>query len=127
MFDEKINRASSQNMGNLPMCGKCHLKLGHTKKSFTFSPCKSAFSCGQLSKHADAKAQRVSIDQDIGHLRIKLTKAQKHVEDAGRAAERLSNSASKRIEYVAITDMPARYVNHGLRNWSLLNKDVATP
>ena len=126
MFDEKIHRASSQNMGNLSMCGKCHLKLGHTKKSCTFSPCKSAFSCGQLSKHADAKAQRVSIDKDIGRLRVKLTKAQKDVEDAGRAAERLNNSASKRIEDVVITEMPDRYVTNGLRNWSLLNRDVAT-
>jgi predicted transcriptional regulator len=44
----------------------------------------------------------------------------------GRAAERLSNSASKRIEDVVITEMPDRYVTNGLQNWSLINRDVAT-
>ena len=45
---EKLNMASQQNMGNKATCGNCHLKLGHTKKSCDFSPCRSAYSCGYI-------------------------------------------------------------------------------
>ena len=45
-FDGRIGRASTQNEGSLSTCGNCHLKLGHTKRICTFSPCRSAFSCG---------------------------------------------------------------------------------
>ena len=125
-FDEKIRRASMQNEGVLSTCGNCHLKLGHTKKICTFSPCKSAFSCGILSKHANEKAQRTAIEKDITRARVKLSKAQKEVNDASQAADKLTHSVSKRIEDIIIAERPDRYVSFGLRNWALLNKDVAT-
>ena len=125
-FDEKIRRASSQNAGGLSSCGNCHLKMGHTKKICTFSPCKFAFSCGNLSKHSSEKAERTAIEREIGRLRIKLNKGQKDIDDAKKAAEKLNNSVSKRIEEIAIHEMPDRYLSSGLRNWALLNRDVAT-
>ena len=129
-FDEKIHRASSQNGGGLSSCGNCHLKMGHTKghtkKICTFSPCKSAFSSGNLSKHSNEKAERTAIERDIGRLRMKLNKGQKDIDDAKRAAEKLKNSVSKRIEDIAIDELPDRYLSSGLRNWALLNRDVAT-
>ena len=73
-FDEKIRRASSQNAGVLSSCGNCHLKMGHTKKIYTFSPCKSAFSCGNLSKNSNEKAEKTAIERHIDRLRIKLNK-----------------------------------------------------
>ena len=100
--------------------------MGHTKKICTFSPCKSAFSCGNLSKHSNEKAERTAIERDIGRLRIKLNKGQKDIDDAKKAAEKLNNSVSKRIEEIAIHEMPDRYLSSGLRNWALLNRDVAT-
>ena len=121
-FDEKIRRASSQNAGGLSSCGNCHLKMGHTKKICTFSPCKSAFSCGNLSKHSNEKAERTAIERDIGRLRIKLNKGQKDIDDAKKAAEKLNNSVSKRIEEIAIHEMPDRYLSSGLQNWALLIK-----
>ena len=105
-FDAKISRASSQNMGTLSTCGNCHLKLGHTKKSCTFSPCKSAFSCGNLGKHSDEKSHRTALERETSSLRVKLSKARKDVDDANRAAEKFQNSVSKRIEDVVINEMP---------------------
>ena len=60
-FDDKIKRASEQNRGHLSACGNCHLKLGHTRKICTFSPCKSSFSCGILSKHSSEKLERSNL------------------------------------------------------------------
>ena len=99
---------------------------GHTKKICTFSPCKSAFSCGNLSKHSNEKTERTAIERDIGRLRIKLNKGQKDIDDAKKAAEKLNNSVSKRIEEIAIHEMPDRYLSSSLRNSALLNRDVAT-
>ena len=59
-------------------------------------------------------------------MRIKSNKGQKDIDDAKKAVEKLNNSVSKRIEEIAIHEMPDRYVSAGLRNWALLNRDVAT-
>ena len=71
------------------------------------------------------KAKRTAIEKDIFQLRTKMNKAQKDVDDAQRAADKLNNSLSKRIEDVVINEMPSRYMRSGLQNWALLNKDVA--
>ena len=67
---------------------------------------------GQLSKGILADAR----------LRIKLNKGQKDIDDAKKAAEKLNNSVSKRIEEIAIHEMPDRYLSSGLQNWALLIK-----
>ena len=125
-FDERIGRASTQNEGSLSTCGNCHLKLGHTKKICTFSPCRSAFSCSILSKHMNEKAERTAIERNVGRTRVRLNKAQKEMNDASQAAHKLTQSVSKRIEDIVIAERPDRYVSFGLRNWALLNRDVAT-
>ena len=53
-LESKIHFALQQNAeneksGNMTTCGKCHLKLGHTKKRCDYSPCKSAKLEGNLS------------------------------------------------------------------------------
>ena len=68
----------------------------------------------------------IYIERDIGRLRIKLNKGQKDIDDAKKAAEKLNNSVSKRIEEIAIHEMLDRYLSSGLQNWALLNRDVAT-
>ena len=88
--------------------------MGHTKKICTFSPCKSAFSCSNLSKHSNEKAERTAMERDIGQLHIKLNEGQKDIDDAKSAAEKLNNSVSKRIEDIAIQEMPDRYLSSGV-------------
>ena len=117
---------STQNEGILSTCGNCHLKLGPTKKICTFSPRRSAFSCGILSKHMNEKAERTAIERNVGRTRVRLNKAQKEMNDASQAAHKLTQSVSKRIEDIVIAERPDRYVSFGLRKWALLNRDVAT-
>ena len=124
-FDDKIKRALEQNRGHLSAYGNCHLKLGHTRKICTFSPCKSAFSCGILSKHSSEKLERSNLEKDINRLKGKLRTAAKDVENTTCAADKVINSSSRQIEDVIINEMPDRYTSYGLRNWALLNKDVA--
>ena len=123
-FDDKIKRASEQNKGHLSACGNCHLKLGHTRKICTFSPCKSAFSCGILSKHSSEKLERSNLEKETNRLKGKLRTAAKDVENTTCAADKVINSSSRQIEDVIINEMPDRYTSYGLRNWALLNKDV---
>ena len=107
-FDDKIKRASEQNRG--------HLKLGHTRKICTFSPCRSAFSCGILSKHSSKKLERSNLEKEINRLEGKLRTAAKDVENTARAADKVINSSSRQIEDVIINEMPNRYTSYGLRN-----------
>ena len=67
-LDGKLSTASMQNNGHLSACGNCHLKLGHTRKACKFSSCKSAFSCGIISKHANEKSCRTNITRDVNKL-----------------------------------------------------------
>ena len=79
-FDEQIQRASDQNIGKSNVCGKCHLKLGHTKKVCSFSPCKSVFSCGILSKHSEQKAKKTALEKTSLDSKITLIKHRKKLQ-----------------------------------------------
>lgn len=124
-LDFKLQKACDQNRGHLNACGNCHLKLGHTRKACGFSPCRSAFSCGMLSKHNNQKSKRAAIVKNISQLQSKLTAANKDVENARTAVEKVQNSSQKKIEDILLDEQPHRYVINGLRNWLKLNKDVA--
>ena len=67
-FDAKLKRASEQSRGHLSACGNCHLKLGHASKICTFSPYKSACSCGIVSKHGSEKLERSNLEKEINRL-----------------------------------------------------------
>ena len=121
-FDDKIKRASELNSGHISACGNCHLKLGHTRKICTFSPCKSAFSCGILSKHSSENLESSNLEKEIDRLE---GTAAKDVENTTCAADKVINSSSRQIEDTIINEMSDRYTSNGLRNWALLNKDVA--
>ena len=125
-LDGKLSTASIQNSGHLSACGNCHLKLGHTRKACKFSPRKSAFSCGIISKHADQKSCRANITRDVNKLESQLRKATNDLESARTAAERVNNSSDKRIADILMNQEPQRYMTScGRRNWLMLNKDVA--
>jgi len=124
-LDFKLQKASDQNRGHLNTCGNCHLKIGHTRKACAFSPCRSAFSCGVLSKHSDLKSRRASLVKNISQLESKLTTTNKDVANARAAVDKVQNSSQKKIEDILLDEQPHRYVMNGLRNWLQLNKDVA--
>ena len=125
-LDNKLERASVQNTGHLSTCGNCHLRQGHTRKSCQCSPCRSALSCGILSKHPGQKSSRANINKEVGKLESQLRKAKNDLESAQSAVERLNNSSDKRIEDIILNQEPERYTTScGRRNWLILNKDVA--
>ena len=123
-FDNKLNDACHQNGGHLSACGNCHLKLGHTRKSCTFSPCRSAFSCGILAKHSDQKSTRTNLTKEMSKLENELTKARPEMDSAKKALQNVNNSSKKRIEDILVNEEPHRYITSGRRNWLVLNKDV---
>ncbi len=123
-FDEKLSEACQQNGGHLSACGNCHLKLGHTRKSCSFSPCRTAFSCGIIVKHNDQKSTRASLTKEVSKLETGLTKARTDMESAKTALKNVNNSSKKIIEDILINEQPNRYITGGRRNWLALNKDV---
>ena len=122
-----MRQAAKQNDVPLSACGDCHLKMGHTRRNCTFSPCRSAFSCGILTKHLDEKAERACKEKNIKSLSSKLTKAQSQAEHNKMVIQEVTNTSSKRIEDMIVKEFPQRYIARGLRNWALLNHDVVRP
>ncbi|CAB4000934.1 Hypothetical predicted protein [Paramuricea clavata] len=123
-FDNKLSDACQQNGGHLSACGNCHLKIGHTRKSCTFSPCRSAFSCGILAKHNDQRSTRANLTKEVSKLETEITKARSDMHSARTALENVNNSSKKRIEDILVKEEPHRYITSGRRNWLVLNKDV---
>ena len=91
-FREQLKIASKQNKGHKATCGNCHLKLGHTKKSCDFSPCRSAYSCGFLSKHGSEKIAITTLERETSRLERSLISAQNEIQNAERAAEKALTS-----------------------------------
>ncbi len=128
--ENKLNTALQQNTakggtGNQVTCGNCHLKLGHTKKRCDYSPCKSAYSCGFISKHGVEKMEITTLQREVAKLEQSLIAAKNEVQNAERVTEKVLSSASKQIEDVIVQELPDRYTSFGRRNWAVLNKDVA--
>lgn len=123
-FDGKLSEACHQNGGHLTACGNCHLKVGHTRKACSFSPCRSAFSCGILAKHNNQKSIRASLVKEVSKLQAELTKAKSDLDSARTALANVNNSSNKRIEDILVNEEPHRYIINGRRNWLVLNKDI---
>ena len=64
------------------MSGKCHLKLGHMKKQCNYSPCKSEYSCQNISKHTGDKIKIFTLQREIAELKGNLTTAQNEIQNA---------------------------------------------
>ena len=128
--ESKIRLAAQQNAEsetakNLTTCGKCHLKLGHTTKRCDYSPCKSAYSCGNLSKHVSDKIKISNLQREIAKLEGDLSTAENEIQNAQSAVNNVMTSVPKQIEDVIVAELPRRYTPYGQRNWTLLKKDVA--
>ena len=113
---EKLNKAAQQNVGNKTVCGNCHLKLGHTKKSCDFSPCRSAYSCGSLTKRGSEKIAFATLERETARLERSLCTAQNEIHNAERATDKVLSSVPKQIEDVIVTELPNRYMSLGRRN-----------
>ena len=117
--------AENETAVNLTTCGKCHPKLGRTKKLCNFSPCKSAYSCGYFSKHVSEKIKISNLQREVAKLEGNLSTAENEIQNAEIAINKVTKSVPKQIEDVIVAELPRRYAPNGHRNWTLLNKDAA--
>ena len=107
-------------------CGQCHLRLGHTRRNCTLSPCKSVYSCGLIEKHPDAKKNMKALENETAQLQRKIQKLQSEHDSYVKAKTSTDRSKSKVIESKLLAESPTRYIDaSGSKNWMLLNKDVA--
>ena len=107
-------------------CGNCHLRLGHTRRNCTFSPCRSVYSCGLLEKHPDEKKSMSALQNETSQLEKKIQKLQAEYDSYVKVKTSSDHSKTKQIEDKLVAENPSRYINaNGAKNWMLLNKDVA--
>ncbi len=107
--ENKIRLASQQNAENktavnLTTCGNCHVKLGHTRKRCNYSPCKSAYSCGNLSKHVSDKLKISNLQREIAKLEENPVTAQSEIQNAESAVNKVMTSVLKQIEDVIVAE-----------------------
>jgi len=114
---EKLNKASQQNQGNKTACGNSHLKLGQTKKSGEFSPCRSVYSCGSLTKNGGEKIAFATLERETARLERSLSTAQNEIHNAERATDKVLSSVPKQIEDVIVKELPNRYMLLGRRTF----------
>ena len=107
-------------------CGQCHLRLGHTRRNCTLSPCKSVYSCGLIEKHPDAEKNMKALENETAQLQRKIQELQSEHDSYVKAKTSTDRCKSKVIEGKLLAESPTRYINaSGSKNWMLLNKDVA--
>lgn len=87
--------------------------LTYTREICTFSPCKSAFSCGISSKDSSENLERSNLEKEINRLERKLRTAAKDLENTTHVANKVINSSSRQIEDVIINEMPYWYTSNG--------------
>ena len=112
------------------MSGNCHLRTGHTRRNCTFDSCNSARSCGDIDKHCDEKARRRKLTSEIASLETHL-KSTIDVQHSSKKTleesfdEKLEESFAAKIEQDIIDTNPNLYIQNGIKNWSLIHKQVA--
>lgn len=127
-FLSGIHEAQEENMTgqSSPACGQCHLRIGHTRRNCSLSPCKSVYSCGLIDKHPDQKQQKKALENQKTQLQRKIAKLQAEHDSYAKAKTSVENSKAKGIENELLSACPSRYISaNGNKNWMLLNKDVA--
>lgn len=127
LFNSGIHEAVGQNNEqSYTACGQCHLRIGHTRRNCTLSPCKSVYSCGLIDKHPDQKRHKKALESEKSQLQRKIAKLQAEHDSYVKAKTSIDQSKTKVIEDRLLGECPSRYVNaNGTKNWMQLNKDVA--
>ena len=64
-FERELSQAVLLNSGTLSVCGKSHLKLGHTRRNCDGEDCTSVMLCGILDRHPQEKSTRRSLAQKM--------------------------------------------------------------
>ena len=124
-LNDSVKNALSQNDGNLPKCGQCHLREGHTKRKCLLGECPSAKSCGLIEKHPTEKGERRKLQSEMANLRKNLNKTQDNYKMKSTFYAKKTNSSVHKVESDLITTNPKLYIQNGCKNWALINKHAA--
>ena len=124
-FERELSKAVLLNSGTMSICGKCHLKLGHTRRNCDGEDCTSVMLCGVLDKHPGEKSTRRSLAQKVTKCKTQLANLQSDYKTKFEAYKSVEDSFAKKIEEDIIASDPPRYISNGVKNWALLNKHVA--
>ena len=124
-FERELSQAVLLNTGTLSVCGKCHLKLGHTRRNCDGEDCTSVMFCGILDRHPQDKSRRRSLAQNMIKCERQLANLQSDYNNKLQAYKSVEDSFARKIETEIIASHPSKYISNGVKNWALLNKHVA--
>lgn len=124
-FERELSKATRVNSGTLSICGKCHMKLGHTRRNCDGEECTSVFLCGILDKHPEEKSMRRNLSQQVTKCQSKLSSLENEYDIKLKSYKSVEDSFAKKIENDIVASDPGKYIVNGVKNWSLLNKHVA--
>jgi len=124
-FEREISKAVIHNAGSLSVCGKCHLRSGHTRRNCDGEECTSAMLCGILDKHPGEKSMRRTLTLKVTKCETQLGNLQSEYKNKFQAYKSVEESFSRRLEKEILASDPSKYVKNGIKNWALLNKHVA--
>ena len=124
-FEQELSQAVLLNSGTLSVCGKCHLKLGHTRRNCDGEDRTSVMLCGILDRHLQEKSTRGSLAQKMIEYESKLANLQSDYDNKFQAYKSVEDSFARKIETEIIASNPAKYISNGVKNWALLNKHIA--
>ena len=113
------------NSGSLSICGKCHLKVGHTRRNCDGDDCTSVMQCGIIEKHPTDKAVRRNLSQQVTKCDTELANLRSDYNNKLKAYKVVEDSFARKIEADIVASDPDRYIVNGVKNWALLNKHTA--
>ena len=124
-FERELSRAAFHNSGSLSICGKCHFKVGQTRRNCDGDECTSAMLCGIIDKHPNDKAVRRNLSQQVTKCETELANLQSDYNSKLSAYKTVEDSFARKIEADIVASNPDRYIVNGVKNWALLNKHLA--
>ena len=117
-----ILKAVLHNAGSLSVCGKCHLRAGHTRGNSDGEECTSAMLCGILEKHPGEKSMQQNLTLKVTKCETQLGNLKSEYKNKFQAYKLVEELFARRLEQEIVTSDPSNYVKNGIKNWALLNK-----
>ena len=124
-FERELCRAVLHNSGSLSICGRCHLKVGHTRRNCDGEDYTSVMLCGVIEKHPNDKAERRKLSQQVTKCQTEVANLESDYNNKVKAYKAVEDSFARKIEADIVASDPERYIVNGVKNWVLLNKHVA--
>lgn len=123
-FNLRIKQAASANGNTGQRCSHCHNR-NHSVRSCQLEKCKSAFFCGDLTRHSDEKMTVQEKKKEIKALQTTISKLEQEPFSREAAFDRVHVSVNKQLEDVFLEEYPDKYIQNNSRNWLKIQQDIA--